>query len=497
MEENAPTSPPKSRYRWVWRLCWIVLLLAFLWGAYMSLTGLPALYSPADKVRKPASAYLDKMNPPRYAIQVSKTPTNGPTAITVTTNGSKVRIEYKMPKADPVDVVGFTLHRAKSDDIVRMGDLAFKLKRIGYGWAPPGTNTQQYSTQVPGVFYDADFRQLTDAEVKQELKHSWERSINSRGSRPSYRFDMEVSGGPNKFLGASLFDARTQVELTSGTSFSENGQTHTLEIEPFLWHKASVELVVDFASDMQEEMLSLTNASFTIGVSRYHLVFAEDGFSSSYYGHGSDSSNPYVEVRLVATNSPVNPQKEQCLLIYASSPPASQTAFELEYLDASGRKIETGGGSSSSGQIMQWLKCKKADIKSIRVKKYASAHRIVLSFPYLPGPPPSNQEIENLFQVRVPLLRFNYEHDERDFIERVTQVKLHNFPYTSLPSGTYPRWLTNATPADVLETYAQLQGIASPFYVDQDDFTVRQGSLTWPMQAKTKIEKFIKKMKGP
>lgn len=500
MEEAVSTPPLKSRYRWVWRSCWIVLLLAFVWGVYLLLIGLPVLYSPPDKVRW-SPDYLTKMNPPRQATPMSKILTNGPSAIKVTTNKNQVRIEYTMPQSHLADLVGFTLHRVNCSDIVRMGDLAFKLKRIGYGWAPPGTNTQASSTQVPANFYDPDFRLLTEAEVKQELPQSSERSISCQSSRPSYRFDMEISGGPSKFLWANLFDARTQVELTSGWGHDERGQTlHMLEMNPFLWRKTPVELVVDFATDVQEEILAFTNASFTIGAARYHLVFAGDGLSRRTISHGWDDTQASIEVSLAATNAPRGQLDDLCLLVFDSATRPSQSVFELEFLDTDGKKIETGAGNTYLSQEKHWLYCKKSEIKSIRVRKFTKAHRIVMSFPNLPGPSPANQVVENLFDVRLPLLRFDNEAEQEEYLERITQLSLyrfHTFSSPSLPSNSYPRWLTNATPVDVLEDFAQLQGVKGPFYVDQENLSIVEGSLPWLKQIKTKLDRLIEILKGP
>ena len=78
MDERPPTvsvsAPP--RYRWVWRVCLVVLFLGLAGALYRVMTMEPALYSPVAAVRS-NSDYTVKMNPTR----LSEIKTQAPAAV--------------------------------------------------------------------------------------------------------------------------------------------------------------------------------------------------------------------------------------------------------------------------------------------------------------------------------------------------------------------------------------------------------------------------------
>jgi len=331
-----------------------------------------------------------------------------------------------------------------------------------------------------------------------EMPNKWDRTMNSRASRPSYRFDLELKGGAWKFVGANLYDARTHTGLSAGSSSQKVGDTiNKIGLDPFIWHTAPVELVVDVVVGPVEveEIRPQVGESFTVGAARYQLFFAADNLSGGSYSQGNDSKKGYVEVGPPPVRS--GKTNKECLVIFRATPPAAQSVFQIDYLDAEGKELRTRGGGWSGSEVIQGLECEVAEIKTIRVHKYRGGHRLVFRLPYLPGLPPENEKMDNLFAVRVPLLRFDRDYSQAEYIRRMTQLSMPYISRQNQPPGAYPRWLTNATVAEVLEDYRQVMGVTNYFYVDREKLTIEKGDRDLLRQMQEKVQKTWKKLTGP
>jgi hypothetical protein len=471
-----------------------VLLIVAGVGVYLVLTTRPAYYSPADVVRK-SSDYQRKLNPPRVAMLATNA--SPITNLTITTNFGKVRLEYPVTQPSSVEVINFTVHHLTNGELAQLGGTSIRLRRIGQAWAPPGTNSQSsYHNNIPAQFYDADLKILSDAEVVRAMPERWDRTVDCQDNRPTVSFDLEIRGDPWKVLGAGLYDARSQQAVSSGWSSRQSKDGYRYDMHPYIWHYAPVEFMVDLGLGpvTEEEISPQPGSHFQVGPCRYQLIFAGDGYSAGSYSSSSGATMASFEL-----SAPVQQQasRKECVFLFHSSPTANHSVFELEYLDAAGKKIETSGGSSSGSQILQGVRGELAAVKKIRVRKYSSGHRVVIRLPGLPGLPPENQQVDNLFRVRAPLLRFDREYEQQEYIRRVTQLDMVHISTPNLPAGTYPRWFTNATPVEVLEDYAHVMGIQGQLYVNQEKLLIEKGKLPWPLEAQEKLLKLWKKLRGP
>ncbi|MCD6052017.1 MAG: hypothetical protein K0Q55_3435, partial [Verrucomicrobia bacterium] len=138
MDNAATISTTAHKYRWLWRVCWLVLLIVAGVGVYLVLTTRPAYYSPAAVVRK-SSDYQRKLNPPRVAMLVTNA--SPITNLTITTNLGKVRLEYPVTQPSSVEIINFTVHHVTNGELAQLGGTSIRLRRIGQAWSPPGTNS--------------------------------------------------------------------------------------------------------------------------------------------------------------------------------------------------------------------------------------------------------------------------------------------------------------------------------------------------------------------
>jgi hypothetical protein len=512
MDQATPAPKQAHRFRWLGRVCWVLFFLVSSLVIYLVVATPTAFYSPADKLR-PNTLYDVTMNPQRWKSTNTPASPAIPPTVTLKTNQGNVWAEYPWTNALPVDVASFTLQRLEGGEVIKFGGITFRLLRIGHVWVPPSTNKNGgWAGTVPATFYGPDLKPLSADELQRDLPKQWDRLMDSQVNRPAYRFDLEVHGGPSKVIGAKLIDARTHSTLQTTGSFSSNGSghknriVHNIGVAPYLWHATPVELVVDLALGPieEEEILPQAGASFTVGGARYGLIFADDKLVSNFYHTGTTANRAYLELALPGTGQPANlllrnsqPLNTETILMFVGYPPAAQTTYEMEYLDAGGKAIGVSGGRSNAERTIIGVHCALADIKKIRVRKYQTCHRLVISLPYLPGLPPENQHVKNLFQVRAPLLRFDQEFRQAQYIGNVTQLEMPSLRSPNLLPHTYPRWFTNATAAEVLQDYERVMGVPEQLQVNQEQFKIEKGQQLWPFQVQEKVVKLWKKLTGP
>lgn len=500
MDELTPTdsasATPPRRYRWVWRVCWLLLLVLFVAVLYLVLTARPAFYSSATTLR-PSSDYDQKLDPTRSNVHADTVSNSAPPVITATTNAGKIRIEYPKPKAHSVEILGFAKHQIEGSEKIQLGDVSLQLKRIGYAWVPPPTNSSGSNlSPVPARFFDAELKPIAEAEILREFPNSWEREMETAKNFSTYRFDLEILGEPWRVLDVSLYDATTHAPLTSGSSIQYIKNGYKYSTSPFLWRSTPVALMVDLAVGPleEEEFLPQPGGFFSLAGRRYYLLFATDDPSAGSYSQITDAKKVSIQFTPLIGQ---RPSVKESYFLYQASPYAAQAAFHFEYLDAEGKIIARSGGNTSNGELMQNVPCELAAIKKIRVRKFRMAHRVVIRLPALPGLPPENESVDNLFQVRAPLLKFTHQSEQQEYIRRMTQLDMSYLSSTNFPANIYPRWFTNATTAEVLEDYAQIMGVQGQLFVDQERLLIENGKLPWPLEMQRKMLKQWEKLRGP
>ncbi len=507
MENTAPanTNASKRDFRWLWRTGWVVLALVAGLALFLVLTAKPAFYSPAKTVRS-SPEYETKLDPARSNRGVEISDTNPPPVVTVTTNAGRIQVSYPAPQNHSVETLGFARHWIEGSDKLQLGDVSLQLKRIGFAWAPPSTNSTSSNlprshppvhgnqSRVPAQFYDAELRPVAEAEVLRALPERQEREMTTENNYPSYRFDLELLGGPWMVLEAKLYDATTHAPLNNEGRQQRLKYGHSYTTASLLWRPTPVELIVDLVTGPldEEEMLPLPGAFFTFGGCRYHLLYATD--SADFF---SQRANPKTMALEFMPFTGQRSKVKLSSLYFRASPYAAQMAFQFEYLDAEGKPIAWYDMGSFRGELRHRVYSELAAIKKIRVRKYTRGHRVVIRLPALPALPTINQNMDDLFQVRAPLLKFESRQEQEEYIRRMTQLGFGFNPTTNPPTSIYPRWFTNATAVEVLEDYAKVIGVSGQLYVDQEKLQILKGKPSVLLEARENILKLWGKLRGP
>ena len=93
------------------------------------------------------------------------------------------------------------------------------------------------------------------------------------------------------------------------------------------------------------------------------------------------------------------------------------------------------------------LRGRAADVKQVRFIVFTNHHRVVLPLPPIPNLPAEYQNVDNLFNVRIPQLNIEREYEFRQLLEETTQMK---FAHTSwqdyILTNLFPMLRTNVPP---------------------------------------------------
>jgi len=85
-----------------------------------------------------------------------------------------------------------------------------------------------------------------------------------------------------------------------------------------------------------------------------------------------------------------------------------------------GASVFRRGGFATGNLLAAELRTEVRNVHSMRVRHYPRKERLIFRLPELPGLPPANQGVKNLFDVRVPYAMFHDEYqfqkDVKDFV---------------------------------------------------------------------------------
>ena len=329
------------------------------------------------------------------------------------------------------------------------GKVELQTVGIGYG-VFPARERNYFATRIPGTFFTPDGRLLTDEERGKLIrKHS--QTVDFAGQYPKLRFTFEVPEDNDtwKVVYYQLFDARTKAEIANGFSWGGNrGQAYS-EIEMQRWHNGPMELVMDYCYGPIEyiDIPAQVGEVIRYGGWELHLAIMEKGERN-----GTTSGGNYLTFRF-------NPDigKEQTVLMFLGSPWAYRLPVDFEALGHDGDPLKTDGAGSSPRYQTITIRANPEDIKTIRARVYTQVRRLVFELPDAYGLPGGNEDVANLFDVKIPYLRIQNSYDFDDTIWNLVQMRETGpTPKIGWPAKFFPREYTNVTPRELLMEYSRL-----------------------------------------
>jgi hypothetical protein len=134
---------------------------------------------------------------------------------------------------------------------------------------------------------------------------------------------------------------------------------------------------------------------------------------------------------------------------------------DFEFLDSEG-SILNGSGSATFGYIRYGHTNTPSErVARIRAKCAAHVRRVVIHLPGLPGLPEGNRNVTNLFDVRIPFVRFKDADEIRSFLGEVLQMEtsvIGSRPARATPRVIFPAEFTDASIRDIARFYARAEG---------------------------------------
>ena len=374
-------------------------------------------------------------------------------SFSVTTNESDVTIVSPTALQPRDEVSGYTVHRVGPDQRFAINDGAIELKYVGVAYAvsPPGSESNS-SLKLPGRFFRArSLEPLAGEEFEREIPDDRHRQLQFHGRFPAVQLSFALKRLDEfQFLSIAAYDARTKRSILVGgySGDRRNDSESHFNVDLRVWHQTPVEVVLTVAHGPLEVFSIESKVGETIRHARgeMRLIAVTEGKVTGGSGTGSGGTN----IAQVHLNRP--PGQLWTAYVFASLTPARFLPLGFEFFDTAGHRIPSEGGMGMGGQIRVASLAAGADaVSQIQTRLYRHIKRLVFRLPQIPGLPPENRQVQNLFDVRIPYARVRADYDLWNLLEDTLQMKITRG--ASRPSPYFPHSYTNVTTADLLHEY--------------------------------------------
>ena len=346
-------------------------------------------------------------------------------------------------------------HEIQANEKLEMDGGSFGVKAIGIALRDPG---QKDDDPLKYRVFDSGLTELSKEQIadlsRQNLWNSSVTHIYPGGS--ALRFIVEHREWPGVSIKAwNLFDARTRRRSSGGGSWSGSEGSTEYNTSLPLWHSGPVDLVADVAYGPPAvfEFPPEPGAGFAHGDLDCRLVTV---VGNSRFSFSSESKG---RVRLGLA---VGDQSSRGTgYVFLCQPTAANLPVDFEFLDSEG-KVLSAGGSSTSGYFKYVHTNQPPErVARIRAKCATRVRRVVIHLPSLPGLPEANRNVTNLFDVRIPFVRFKDAGEIRSFLGRTLQMEtsvIGSQPARATPRVIFPAEFTDASIRDIARFYAKAEG---------------------------------------
>jgi len=378
-------------------------------------------------------------------------------SVTLTTE-SATRVVLTHSLGDPPK--GFlyvqSVHEIQANEKLEMDGGTFGLKTIGVALRYP-----RHKDNDPPEYrvFDSGLAELSEEQISDLRRQGlWKiRGTYSQNPVGAFQFVLEHRGWPGVPIKAwNLFDARTRKRLSSGGVWNTSGgSTQFSTTLPTMWHSGPVDLVVDVAYGAPTvfEFPPEPGAGFAHGDLDCRLlgVVRNSLFSVEPNGKG----------RLDIDHASGNQSPDGTGYIFLCQPTAADLPVDFEFLDSEGNILD-GSGSSTAGYVTCiYTNQPRERVARIRAKCAAHVRRVVIHLPCLPGLPEANRNVTNLFDVRIPFVRFKDAGEIRSFLGRTLQMETSvtgSQPARATPRAIFPAEFRDASIRDIARFYAKAEG---------------------------------------
>ncbi|MFP4581324.1 MAG: hypothetical protein ACLFQ6_11390 [Candidatus Sumerlaeia bacterium] len=316
----------------------------------------------------------------------------------------------------------------------------------------------------------------------------------SSGMQPDHHEFIVVMDFENilepKILGYGLYDAATKRALTGGYSWQSkvNNQSSYVNFNMRNWRTAPAWLRVDIAyGPPVVKELPMDNTK-TVNFGDFQCQFVEmfAGNPNSWSSGGGSGGVKKATIQFKEEDN------QTCILIYFS-PEAERWKPTVEVLTTDGKVHDAGG--NRVGDVMKsttFYRVKLEDIKSIRIVHRPNVYRCMIPVISSPGMPEENSQVDNLFDVRVPYIRFKskWEFDDIHNILLVANTSYKNINSPEIPDTEFPMEFHNVTVEELYRKYVSYYPDPVTLSVDEKDSRI---TISKPIPLKERIKEIMQK----
>ncbi|QDV04840.1 hypothetical protein Poly30_03340 [Planctomycetes bacterium Poly30] len=290
-----------------------------------------------------------------------------------------------------------------------------------------------------------------------------------RDSEGEVSFILLARGTERRFHGASLFDRKTRVSLSTGSSWGLTGKDeHEMRIgvDTHAQHRASflLEVPITYGAPVIKELALSGRSVTTFGASAAATFLARASGGIRSTGSRLGSGGQELILRWSPSTGPAKDEKSGWVAL-AFSPVGLAAKFEAT-IPGSGTWSSLHGGSQ-----LPVLQAVPASTEAITLRYLPHAARVQFSLPL----PSSQPAMDDLLQVRPKRARYDGEYSLGRVISQTLQVDPGSVSELRLRELHYPITVDDDTIAELIDRIRAETGAAETF-LDPDEFVFRSTS---------------------
>jgi hypothetical protein len=342
-------------------------------------------------------------------------------------------------------------------------------------------------------FYDTQFRSISKEQVAKlnRLRHAEQGTTFRYDPFPAVQFGFEHERIEDlMFHGIKVFDASTRMILSSGYSRSGGRRYNWFKTDIPLWHRTPVDIVIDVSYGPVKtfEFAPTAGEGFIVeGVFECRLLSVLEGVDTSW--SGSSGSDNTLTLRFRKAESGMGGLR----FVFLCQPHPSGMPVTFDFLDKEGKKLFGGGSSTSSNIHSVDMNQPLRKIALIRARYRTQRRRIVVRLPYIPGLPEENNAVDDLFDVRIPYVRFRDVGRFTSFLGQTLQLKNTRQsgprPANNINNAPFPLEFSGKTMREIAQIYSE----GGDFEIDIED---DQLNLKYPLPLSARLKDFWQRIFG-
>jgi len=378
---------------------------------------------------------------------------------------SFVRIEYdSVPRLRRGDVLYTIVDQTSEGKEPAESRPRLKLLFLGVGWIDsltPEDKEKGFTHKlVPLRFFDPSGSLLTEKQVREDYGYGDRNHIRHAALNTvvlNFYFDLHGLESP-KIVDSKLFDERTRALVSYGSSWHNfKSAPYSISKRVALWRSTPLVLSVDAAHGPTEtrEMEPGVGQQALFSNVGVRLIAAVDAGSHSS-GWGSRNMEGGLSRQYITFELTPPKKGGESLFLFSVSPACLGRVIDIEALDVDGKRIEDCYSNANAHVIKTRIGEPVEKVSRFRLIYRPFLTRFVVRANGVPGMPPENNSVRDLFDVRVPYACVKRRSDLELLVIGPTELRLSwkNSTGGKAPAGFFPREYHNATPRDFLNDLA-------------------------------------------